>query len=112
MVQAKANATTRAFLSVEEVAALLGEHRSTCYRSIERGDFPVPVVTINGRLRIPRRAVERLIGGEFATFGSTGQAAVPADGVCPVCGSSLSSPARRHPMCSAARRSSSSITSV
>ena len=55
MTRTKTNATTtRAFLSVQEVAALLGEHRSTCYRSIERGDFPIPVVTINGRLRVPR----------------------------------------------------------
>jgi len=111
MTRTKTNATTRAFLSVEEVAALLGEHRSTCYRSIERGDFPIPVVTINGRLRVPRRAVERLIEGDSATAGQSVQAAPGAE-VCPVCGSSLSSPARRHPMCSAARRSSSSITSV
>ena len=64
MTRTKTNTATRAFLSIEEVAALLGEHRSTCYRSIERGDFPVPVVTINGRLRVPRRAVERLIADE------------------------------------------------
>jgi excisionase family DNA binding protein len=112
MTRTKTNATTtRAFLSVQEVAALLGEHRSTCYRSIERGDFPIPVVTINGRLRVPRRAVERLIAGDAATFGQPAQAAPGAD-TCPVCGSPLSLPARRHPMCSAARRSSSSITSV
>lgn len=111
MTRTKTNTSTRAFLSIEEVAALLGEHRSTCYRSIERGDFPVPVVTINGRLRVPRRAVERLMAGEPAAFSQPGQAA-PGDAVCAVCGSSFSSPARRHPTCSAARRSSSPITSV
>jgi len=111
MTRTKTNTTTRAFLSVEEVAVLLGEHRSTCYRSIERGDFPVPVVTINGRLRVPRRAVERLIAGDPETVGQSVQA-TPGVEVCPLCGSSLTSPARRHPMCSAARRSSSSITSV
>ncbi|MGH9097580.1 MAG: helix-turn-helix domain-containing protein [Acidimicrobiales bacterium] len=52
---------TRAFLSVNEAAILLGESRSTLYRSIDRGDMPLPVVTINGRLRIPRRAVVALM---------------------------------------------------
>jgi predicted DNA-binding transcriptional regulator AlpA len=54
MARTKSSASTLAFLSIEEVATLRGEHRSNCYRSIERGDFPVPVVTINGRLRVPR----------------------------------------------------------
>ena len=52
-------------LSVEETAILLGESRSSVYRSIERGDLPLPVFKINGRLRIARRAVERLISGEL-----------------------------------------------
>lgn len=52
-------------LSVEEAAILLGESRSSVYRSIDRGDLPLPVFRINGRLRIPRRAVERLIDGEL-----------------------------------------------
>jgi excisionase family DNA binding protein len=51
-------------LSVEEAAILLGESRSSIYRSIERGDLPLPFFRINGRLRIARRAVERLIAGE------------------------------------------------
>ncbi len=46
-------------LSVEEAAVLLGQSRSSIYRAIDRGDLPLPVFTINGRLRIPRRAVER-----------------------------------------------------
>jgi excisionase family DNA binding protein len=50
---------------VEEAAILLGESRSSIYRSIERGDLPLPVFRINGRLRIARRAVERLIAGEM-----------------------------------------------
>ena len=52
-------------LSVEETAELLGESRSSVYRSIERGDFPLPVFKLNGRLRVSRRAVERLMDGEY-----------------------------------------------
>lgn len=51
-------------LSVEEVAILLGQSRSSVYRSIQRGDLPLPTFRLNGRLRIPRRAVERLLEGE------------------------------------------------
>jgi hypothetical protein len=32
-------------------------------RSIKRGDFPLPIVTINGRMRVPRKAIETLITG-------------------------------------------------
>ena len=51
-------------LSVDEAAVLLGASRASLYRSIERGDLPLPVFKINGRLRIARRAVERLLAGE------------------------------------------------
>jgi excisionase family DNA binding protein len=51
-------------LSVDEAAILLGASRASLYRSIERGDLPLPVFKINGRLRIARRAVERLLAGE------------------------------------------------
>lgn len=50
---------------MDEAAILLGASRSSVYRSIERGDLPLPVFKINGRLRIARRAVERLIAGEL-----------------------------------------------
>lgn len=55
---------TKPLLSVEDTAVLLGQSRSSIYRAIDRGDLPLPVVTINGRLRIPRRAVERLLDGD------------------------------------------------
>ncbi len=51
-------------LSVEEVSILLGQSRSSVYRSIQRGDLPLPAFRLNGRLRVPRRAVERLLDGE------------------------------------------------
>ena len=57
---------TKPLLSVEDTAVLLGQSRSSIYRAIERGDLPLPVYTINGRLRIPRRAVERLLDGDTA----------------------------------------------
>jgi excisionase family DNA binding protein len=58
------NLATKPLLSVEDVATLLGQSRSSIYRAIERGDLPLPVFTINGRLRIARRSVERLLNGE------------------------------------------------
>lgn len=56
--------STKPLLSVEDTAVLLGQSRSSIYRAIDRGDLPLPVFTINGRLRIPRRAVERLLDGD------------------------------------------------
>lgn len=47
-------------LSIEETAILLGETRSTLYRAVKQPDFPLLVHRIGKRLRIPRRAVERL----------------------------------------------------
>lgn len=96
-----------AFLSVSAVAGLIGETRSTLYRSIARGDFPVAVVRINGRLRIPRRALERLVSGEEAGDGATSPASSATGEVV-----SATLPARSRSMCSAARRSSSSMPSV
>jgi excisionase family DNA binding protein len=55
--------STRPLLSVEEAAILLGETRSTLYRAVKDGTFPLPVFRIGRRIRIPRRSVERLIDG-------------------------------------------------
>ncbi len=59
----KQNKWAPPLLSVEEAAVLLGMSRDTLYRSIQRGDFPLPYFRINGRIRIPRRAVMRMIEG-------------------------------------------------
>lgn len=56
---------TKPLLSVDEAAILLGLSRSSLYRSLQRGDLPLPVCTINGRHRIPHRAVERLLAGDL-----------------------------------------------
>lgn len=53
----------RPLLSVEETAILLGETRSTLYRALKAGTSPLPVFRIGSRIRIPRRAVERLVDG-------------------------------------------------
>ena len=53
----------RPLLSVEEAALLLGVTRSTLYRAIKAGTFPLPVFRIGQRIRIPRRSVDRLIAG-------------------------------------------------
>lgn len=62
----RSNPTLKApkpLLSVEEAALLLGETRSTLYRAIKAGDFPLPIFRIGQRIRIPRRSVERLLAG-------------------------------------------------
>jgi excisionase family DNA binding protein len=66
---ARNSGTVAPLLSVDETAIILGTSRSSIYRSIERGDLPVPVFKINGRLRIARRAVERLLAGELPLSG-------------------------------------------
>lgn len=59
-------------LSVDEVAILLGQSRSSIYRSIERRDLPLPIFKLNGRWRVPRRAVERLLDGDVVEIQSKG----------------------------------------
>lgn len=65
-------------LSVEDAAVLLGQSRSSIYRAIDRGDLPLPVFTINGRLRIPRRAVERLLDGDVGPYAAAQRASLPS----------------------------------
>jgi excisionase family DNA binding protein len=58
-------------LSIEEAAEILGVGRSSLYRSIQRGDLPLPLFRINGRYWVAQRAVEVLIGaGEPEHFGT------------------------------------------
>ncbi len=68
MHNATTRATPRPFVSVEEAALLLGEARSTVYRAVKAGTFPLPVVRIGARIRIPRMAIDRLIAGEDPPF--------------------------------------------
>lgn len=54
-------------LSVDEAAILLGITRSTAYRAINNGTFPVQVIKLGGRLRISRAALDRVLDGDAST---------------------------------------------
>ncbi len=107
-------------LSIAELAELLGMHRSTLYRAVEKGLLPLPIVRIGARMSVPRAAVERLLTGAPAddqdrtprapdeSFGHP--TTEESEDHCPGCGSKLSASTR--PTCSAARRSSSPTASV
>lgn len=72
-------AVDRPLLSVEEAGVVLGLSRATMYRSIRKGDLPLPLLRISGRWRIPRRALERLVAAESGASGgevADGQTAV------------------------------------
>jgi excisionase family DNA binding protein len=82
--------TSKPLLSVSETAVLLGENRATLYRAIQRGEFPLPVFQIGGRMRIARQAVNRLLADEFLgpfdrALGETDQVAPPLTGSRPMC---------------------------
>lgn len=97
-----------ALLSVEEAAALLGVARDTVYRAIRAGTLPLPVYVIGKRMRIPRRAIERLFEGEVDVSGQ--------DSIASQAGSAAARldvpPRSSFDTCSAARRSSSGTASV
>ena len=71
-------------LSVEEAAELLGYSRPSLYRAISLGQLPLPVFHIGGRIRIPRKAVEKMIEGElmdeFKPDGHRPETATATDG--------------------------------
>ena len=107
--------STNRLLTISEVADLLGVHRSTLYRTIGRAGLPLPI--IGATMRVPRVAVERMLGGELSTRAPAPLFAPPTvSGLvepayyCSGCGSPL--PVSKRPMCSAARRSSSPTAAV
>jgi excisionase family DNA binding protein len=55
---AAARAAAQKFLSVPQVARLLGTSKMTIYRAIAAGEFPA--VRIRGRLIIPARALDAM----------------------------------------------------
>ncbi len=79
---------TKPLLSVSEAALLLGVDRSTLYRAIRQGQAPsIPTARVGRRMRIPRRAIERLLAGELGKDANQGTDESP--GHCPTCGTSL-----------------------
>ena len=57
----------RPLVSVVEAASILGLSRAAVYRSIHKGDLPVPLLRISGVWRIPRAALKRLLAGEVTS---------------------------------------------
>jgi excisionase family DNA binding protein len=49
--------------SIEEAAQILGVGRSAAYEAARRGE--IPTIRIGRRLRVPRRALDRLLDGEI-----------------------------------------------
>lgn len=83
-------------VSVEEAAEILGQSRSSLYRAIERDDVPVPVFTINGRYRIARRSLERLVAGDV-NGADAAAAQPPTAGSAPLSGGAVDHRPLIHP---------------
>ncbi len=60
-------AAVEPFMTAEAVFDLLGIDRSTGYRAIRQGQFPVQVVRVGRLIRIPTAAVRRLIAAGDTT---------------------------------------------
>ena len=63
----------RAVVSAEEAFAELGIDRSTGYKAIREGTFPLPVVKVGRLIRVPTIALRRLL--EFDDAGTQGEPA-------------------------------------
>ncbi len=57
----------RPVLSAEEAFAILGIDKSTGYKAIRDGHFPVPVLRIGRLIRVPTLALRRLLQGDPPT---------------------------------------------
>jgi len=83
--------------------------------SVPLARYGVDLVAVELGQHLAARALERLMEGidPVPQFVVTDRLSPPASGVCPTCGTaSTTPPLKRTPMCSAARRSSSSSPSV
>lgn len=53
--------STRACVTADEAFAELGIDRTTGYRAIKEGTFPVPVIRVGRLIRVPTAALRRLL---------------------------------------------------
>jgi excisionase family DNA binding protein len=58
--------SVRSWLSAEEAFAELGIDRTTGYRAIREGTFPVPVIRVGRLIRVPTAALRRLLDPDDA----------------------------------------------
>jgi predicted DNA-binding transcriptional regulator AlpA len=83
-------------LTIPQLASMAGLHASTLYRSLERGDFPLPLIRLGSRVRVSRAAAERLIHGAPSPAPPAPVAAVAksteSPPYCAACGTRLKEP--------------------
>ena len=53
--------TTRSCVTADEAFAELGIDRTTGYRAIQEGTFPVPVIRVGRLIRVPTAPLRRLL---------------------------------------------------
>lgn len=53
-------------VSVEYAALALGIGRTTAFRLVRAGQFPVPTLRVGRRIVVPRAALDRLLDGSDA----------------------------------------------
>lgn len=90
-------------LTVSEAALLLGVDRSSLYRAIRQGTaVDLPMARVGKQIRIPRRAVDRILAAqEDEVAEGRGDATEPSG--CPTCGSAVR-PTRTRRSCSPGSR--------
>ncbi len=73
--------TLRATVTAPEAFRALGINRTTGYRLIADGTFPIPVIRLGRQIRIPAAALERLLdtGVAAASEGSAFGNSAPAE---------------------------------
>lgn len=58
---------TRACVTADEAFAELGIDRTTGYRAIKEGTFPVPCIRVGRLLKVPTAPLVRMLSGEPVT---------------------------------------------
>ncbi len=60
-------------ITVTEAAALIGIGRATAYDLVRTGEFPVPVLRIGRRYRVPKAWLEAFLSGEGSSLSHRAQ---------------------------------------